>query len=282
MTSTNDFFDRLEGVWQNTLNGQWQDNFGWNFISQPKLKEPGTSDFEMRVDQMRETVRFKKLGGVARNIGITGEAGYWQAMAYEVAIETPEGDGIHHEMGHFLLRVLESGETRDNLRGDIIRQATIPRANSMMTTGQLQPGTISDAIGLQATPFYDAKPQANDAPHQKLIDDELAVKQDQVTKLSGPDLQRPLVWLKTILADEPIDQDWVFGFRHDQGQSQMASGQRVADPVSIGNLLSDFWIAKRNVNGETIETLQYAQKVNLIFHNMEWPHVSMNTLIKQS
>ena len=235
----------------------------------------------MRVDQMRETVKFKKLGGIARNVGISGQAGYWQAMAYECAIETPEGAGIHHEMGHFLLKVLEGGETGENLRGDIIRQATIPRANSMMTTGVLEPGTVSDAIALQDVPFYDSKPKANDAQLQGLIDSELASKQEQVTSLSGPDLQRPLAWLQTVLADGPVDQDWVFGFRHDHGQSQMANGQRVSDPVNIGNLLSDFWMAKRTLKGQTIETLQYAQKVNLIFHNIEWPHVSMNTLIKQ-
>ena len=61
----------------------------------------------------------------------------------------------------------------------------------------------------------------------------------------------------------------------------MASGQRVVNPVSIGNLLSDFWLAQRKVNGQTVNLLQYAQKVNLIFHGMEWPHVALNTLIKQ-
>ena len=201
MTIANDFFNRLPGVWQNKLDGRWQDNFGWNFISQPKLNVPGGSDFGMRVDQMRETIEFKKLGGLARNIGITGEAGFWQAMSYEVSIETPAGDGIHHEMGHFLLKVLESGETRENLRGDVIRQATIPRANAMMTTGELKPGTIADAIAEQDTPFYDAKPQANDITLQKLIDTEFAAKQKQVTASAGPDLERPLDWLKTILAE---------------------------------------------------------------------------------
>lgn len=76
MAIANDFFNRLQGVWQNKLDGKWQDNFGWNFISQPKLNVPGSSDFGMRVDQMRETIEFKKLGGLARNIGITGEAGF--------------------------------------------------------------------------------------------------------------------------------------------------------------------------------------------------------------
>ncbi len=152
----------------------------------------------------------------------------------------------------------------------------------MMTTGELKPGTIADAIAEQDTPFYNAKPQANDEALQNLIDTEFAAKQNQVTNLGGPDLARPLEWLKTMLADNPVDRDWVFGFRHDKGPSQMANGQRVVNPVSIGNLLSDFWIAKRRLNDKTIETLQYAQKVNLIFHGIEWPHVAMNTLIKQS
>ena len=281
MTITNDFFNRLAGIWENKLDGQWQDNFGWNFIAQPKLGMPGSSDFGMRVDQMRESIEFKKLGGLARNIGITGEAGFWQAMSYQVSIETPDGDGIHHEMGHFLLRVLESGDTDENLRGDVIRQASIPRANAMMTTGELKPGTISDAIAEQDSPFYDAKPQTSDSALQALIDTEFTAKQQQVTNSAGPDLERPLDWLQTIMAANPVDQDWVFGFRHDQSPSQMANGQRVVNPVSIGNLLSDFWIAKRDLGSETIETLQYAQKVNLIFHGMRWPHVAVNTLIKQ-
>ncbi len=304
MTITNNFFNRLEGTWQNKLGGQWQDHMGWIFISQPKLNVlgkgvnvPGKNNFQMRFDQMRETIEFKKIPELARNVGITGEAGFWQAMAYEVSIKTPNGPGIHHgihhEMGHFLLNVLETGETpvlengeTDNQpRGDVIRQATIPRANAMMTTGELKPGTIAnaidDAIAKQEPPFYNAKPQANEDALQAQIDNDFATKQQQVTQLDGPNLERPLDWLKTILADNPIGQDWVFEFRHDKGSSQMASGQRVVNPVSIGNLLSDFWIAKRNVNGETIEILQYAQKVNLIFHGFEWPHVAVNTLIKQ-
>ena len=114
-----------------------------------------------------------------------------------------------------------------------------------------------------------------------VVQRKIGLLQNQVTDLGGPDLERPLEWLKTILADNPEGPDWVFGFRHDEGPSQMANGQRVVNPVSIGNLLSDFWIAKRSLNGETIDTLQYAQKVNLIFHGIEWPHVAMNTLVKQ-
>ena len=53
MTVTNEFFDRLAGACEKKLNGDWRDDLGWNFISQPKLGIPGPSDFDMRADQMR-------------------------------------------------------------------------------------------------------------------------------------------------------------------------------------------------------------------------------------
>ncbi len=282
MTTTNQFFDRLAGVWQNKIDGKWQDSFGWNFITQPKLGVPGGSDFEMRVDRMRETIEFKKLSGLARNVGITGEAGFWQAMSYEISIVTPGGDGIHQEMGHFLLRTKEDGETPENLVGDVIRQATIPRANAIMTTGILKPGTIAAAVNDQDTPFYDAKPRTSDESLQVQIDAVFAAKHDEITNENGPNFERPLEWLATILAGPAVDPDWVFAFRDDRNPSQMASGQRVVNPVSIGNLLSDFWIGNRKGSDGTIETLQYVQTVDLIFHGIRWPHVALNSLVKQS
>ena len=281
MTITNEFFNRLPGTWENRIDGDWQDHFGWNFISQPRKNMPGSSDFDMQFHQMRERIEFREIG-IPRNVGITGEAGFWHAMAYEVSIETPDGQDIHHEMGHFLLNVKdESGETKENLRGDVIRQATIPRANAMMTAGELRPGSIRDTITQDQNPFYDARPVANDVVQQARIDKEFANKSKQILKQKGPDMQRPLEWLDSILASNSIGVDWVFEFRNDSDPSQMASGQRVINPVSIGNLLSDFWLGRRSTNGNTIDLLQYAQKVNLIFHGMEWPHVALNTLIKQ-
>ena len=279
MTTANVFFNRLSGVWQNKLHDQWQDHFGWNFISQPKLGEKGESDFEMRFDQMNETVRFKKLSGTARNIGIKGEAGHWAAMAYEVAIETPAGEGIHHEMGHFLMNVQADGTTKDKDEAPVIRQATIPRANAMLTMGTLKPGTIDPEDDI-----YTAKPDTTDPVLQDEIDGEFATAQAAISMLGGPNLESPLNWLKMNLATPAQSDgfpDWVFEFRHDQDPSQMASGQRVKNPVGIGHLLSDFWIAAREESGSTIMTLQYAQKVNLKFNGFEWPHMAVNTLIKQ-
>ena len=282
MTITNDFFNRLPGTWANQLGGQWQDTLGWNFISQPQENMPGGSDFDMLFHQMRETITFKEIG-IPRNVGITGEAGFWHAMAYEISIETPEGQGIHHEMGHFLLSVVDDnqGQTRDDLRGDVIRQATIPRANAMMTAGELKPGSVSDTIASDPTPFYSARPKANDAAHQNQIDTIFSQRKNDIIQLNGPDMDKPLEWLDSVFSDNPIGRDWVFEFRTDKNPSQMASGHRVVNPVAIGNLLSDFWLAQRSIDGDTVDLLQYAQKVNLIFHGMEWPHVALNTLIKQ-
>lgn len=281
MTLANKFFNKLEGTWQNKLNGDWQDNLGWSVISQPKINNPATDDFNIRVDQMRETITFKKIGS-ARNIGVTGEAGFWQSLAYEVSIETPEGEGIHHEMGHFLMSIKEDGNTFENFTAAIIRQATIPRANSFMTHGHLLIGSITHAIAAQnGDAFYSARTVVNNQTLQDKIDTELLVAQQDVTGKNGPNLMKPLEWLADTLANNVVGTDWVFSFRNDMQPSQMASGQRVESPVTIGNLLSDFWIGHRSIDNDEKEILQYIQKVDLGFNGVDWPHVAVNTLIKQ-
>jgi hypothetical protein len=285
MSVTNDFFNRLEGVWQNKLNGEWQDEFGWSVTSQPVVGQAGPSDFNIRIDQMRETIVFKHIG-TPRNIGVTGETGHWHAMSYQINIETPEGEGIHHEMGHFLLNVLEPtdefprGETPEPFRGHIIRQASIPRANSILTSGILRPGSVADAATV-ATPFYNARPKSLEENFQAFIDAAFNPKNVTVQGNGGPDLTKPLQWLTTIEPDDGTDIDWVFAFRVDEEPSQMASGHRVAGSVGLGNLLSDFWIGRRTHGEEDRHILQYAQKVDLLFNDMPWPHIAVNTLIKQ-
>ena len=276
----NEFFDRLEGTWQNQINGKWLNDLGWNFISQPKAGAPGQSDFDMRFDQMQETIKFRKLGGTANNVGVTGKVGHWVAMAYEVSIQKPDGEGIHHEMGHFLLKAKDpSGEAHNPFESTIVRQATIPRANAMMTLGVLKPGAIDPDDDI-----YNALPHTNDSRLQDDINKEFGSKQALVTQAGGPDLSQPLGWLAGKFQQSPNPPefaDWVFEFRHDVAPSQMASGQRVDNPVGIGNLLSEFWIGSRQMNGTPIRTLQYAQKVDLIFNGMRWPHIAVNTLIQQ-
>lgn len=279
MTPANDFFNRLEGTWENKINGEWVDQFGWNIITQPMRNNPSMNDFKIRVDPMREQITFRKIGQ-ARNIGTTGEAGFWQSMAYEVAIENTEGEGIHHEMGHFLLKVKEDGETQQSLSADIIRHGTIPRANSFMSHGKLLIGSIAQVLQQQQTPFYSSRATMENPQLQEKFDNELLGIQEMVTESGGPNLDQPLEWLVDILKEEVIGTDWVFSFR-DNEASEMSSGQRVPNPVSIGNLLSDFWIGDRSTEHGELRILQYTQKVDLRFNSTDWPHVAINTLIKQ-
>ena len=85
LKTTNDFFNRLPGTWANRLGDEWHDTLGWNFISQPQKGNPKTGDFDIQFHQMLETITFKEIG-TPRNVGITGEAGFWHAMAYEISI----------------------------------------------------------------------------------------------------------------------------------------------------------------------------------------------------
>ena len=285
MTIANNFFNQLIGTWENKLDGVWIDESGWNLIAQPQRGENPTKEVNFRVDRMRETIEFERVppaGSPIRNIGTTGKAGFWDALSYKVSIQTPAGEGIHQEMGHFLLRVMENGETEESFRGEIIRQATIPRANAMMTFGALMRGSLPDAVtSRRVRSFYNGRPRVNDSQTQTEIDLQFSQAQQQVDKFGGPQLDDPLLWLQEQLRDTVIGTDWVFTLTDDANPSQMASGQRVASPVSIGNLLSDFWIGRRDLDGVEQEILQYAQRVDLRFHDVDWPHIAVNTLIKQ-
>ncbi|MEM9896826.1 MAG: hypothetical protein AAF789_10690 [Bacteroidota bacterium] len=309
MTPANDFFNKLAGptgkaIWQNKLDGQWQDKWGWNIITQPDFGNPAEEDFHTRIDPMRETITFKKIGS-AQNIGISGEAGFWQSMSYEIDIrnprlndpQNPDGKGIHHEMGHFLIKVdslvddanaipHERGrmDFGQNISGVIIRQATIPRANSFMTHGKLDVGSVSEVLGLgNIDDFYSSRTHTTRQFLQDRINTQLASKQQEA---GAPDLTRLVTFLQTtdesfLGEKKPSTEDWEFAFRLDETPSQMASGQRVTRPVGIGNLLSDFWIGDRVIDGVEKEFIQYSQKVNILFNGEDWPHVAVNTLIKQ-
>lgn len=281
MPDTDAIFRRLEGTWRNQLGGEWRADLGWNFLTQPRVEEPGTDDFQMRHDVMHEEIVFRHVG-VARNVGVRGNVGRWRGMAYEIRINNGNTrEPIHHEMGHFLLRVEENGDAPLR-QGTVIRQATIPRANAMMTLGMLHLGSVGAAAGGSSRGFYGARPESlRDPGFQQRIDVEFDAKNEMIQGKGGPDFTKPLAWLASKFQDSVASQDdWVFGFR-DERPSQMASGQRVEMPVTIGKLFSDFWLGRRKHEGADVDVLQYAQRVDLRFHGVRWPHVSLNTLLKQ-
>jgi len=213
MTIANDFFNRLIGTWENKINGEWKNQFGWDFISQPKFGDPSKDDFTMRVDQMLETITFKDVGKT-RNVGITGDADFWHAIAYEVSIQNTKGEPIHQEMGHFLLHVLENGDTEKPLEGNIIRQGTTPRGNSMMTFGILKKESVSKAADdPSSNSFYNALPISKDSDFQAKVAQEFQKNNKEILALGGPDLSSPLTWLETILDKDVIGFDWVFFFQ---------------------------------------------------------------------
>lgn len=277
-TPANDFFNKLEGTWANKLNGEWQDTLGWNFISQPKFGQAGLDDFMMRHDQMRESISFKRLG-VARNVGVTGEAGFWAGMAYTIGIRNLAGEDIHQEMGHILMQVEDqNGDTIQPLEAPILRQASIPRANAVLTPGKLFIGSV---VG--APDIYDAYPSAGlNAPLQQRIDTGFQEHQNASKAAGGPDFRQPITWLATQFPGPVLGTaDWVFDFHEDTNNDSMASGERVGNPVGVGDLLSAFWIGDRIFDEGEVEILQYAQVVDVKFNGIRWPHTAVNSLFKQ-
>ena len=287
---TDSFFELLEGTWQNTLSpqkikadsSQWRDNFGWQIIGQPKAGEAG--QFEFSFDRMRETITFKPLSGAARNVGVSGEEGFWRSMKYDVEIINPSLAHIHQEVGHFLMKVIKKQDgnfTSEAFEGNILRQASIPRANAMLTSGVLSPKSAKDFVDAnQQNPFYNATPSSSDNELQQKVRLAFDSVNRDIIGSGGPDFTQTTQFIIDTDPGTKIKNDWEFDFRINASPSEMVSGQRVNNHVSIGNLLSDFWIGSRLIDGVEREILQYTQQVDIHFNGTIWPHVAVNTLIK--
>ena len=288
-------FELLVGTWKNMLDCEWMPELGWNFIIQPRPTpyKPTDAKFMIRYMQMLETLEISSLKDPdpLRNVGLTGEAGSWLAKYYETYIEDANKeveDGkhefLHQEVGHFLMNVTnKEGDTKKDDKAPIIRQATVSPTNTTLTTGKIKRGEIKDAKDI-----YDARPHAISGFIPSFIDPEKINKEfektkDEIDRKGGPDFTKSLKWLRERYQDRVAGgfEDWVFHFGNKWPSPEMVSGQRVADTVHTCNLRSDFWISQREIKGSPQTLLQYAQVIDLEFHGFKWPHVVVNTLIKQ-
>ena len=290
MTEVNVSLDRLRGTWKNKvpgpIRGAVPDVSGWNFFSHPTEGDASDNGFRVDSKKLSETVDIERRFDLVRSIGIKGNADYWRAYNYVVKtldwffgyadrfpIET------HHETGYFLLRVESDGKAPDPGRGDIVREGSVPRANTFLTTGVAGPGTVAGVIDA-----YSAQPRVLEAKVMDAVKGAYNKQRQDILDRGGPDFDRPLDWLKDQVGGQPVkgeEEDWVLEFRGNPGPSNMAQHQVQAERVGIGELSSHYWIGTREINDVKFDFLQYAQVVDLTFGGAVWPHVTVNTLINQ-
>lgn len=286
------------------LQGSWVGMDGFNLIAMPRLgtKPTDLGDFVLAASPYVETLTFSNAGAPARNRGgdedqfitaleyhqrITANPGADQASLNDDADDAPvhSGELLHVETGMFL----NLSQIKDNNHNDlpspkfnIARSATIPHGNSIMLLGE--PPTVADE-----PPTIDDVSTLPDPS-----DFRPGYKEPYLLK-KPPHFENPNLLLKQHLAKQKklgldVIRTIMFSF------SSVNSGGILNVPFIKNRadttfMESTFWLETVRVRGtnQEFDQLQYTQTIGIDFHHFEhgnpkligWPHVTVNTLVKQ-
>ena len=252
----------LEGNWSGT---------GFNLIAVPG-KQVGL-DFRLLLNATTESLSFSAIGGVVPNRGsLQGDIGIFGLTYLQRVNDAVTHEGIHIEPGIWLN---VPATTEPPAPASIVRQSTIPHGDSLLAQGQglnvaggphilpISSAPTGPGLKTKLPGYLDPYSHSNLPPN---------IKQSYVAN--------PNQMLQDAIAGQNIVNTVVL---------QVASipvGGIVNIPFVNANanatkLSATFWIETvQRPDGTQFLQLQYTQTVILNFLNIDWPHISVATLIR--
>jgi hypothetical protein len=293
------FLDQLPGTWKSQ-------GRGWNMIALPFVA-PGGLDYRLLLNQYDEQLNFTFVDKAVPNRGIGEGTGNqtdqfvvaldYEQVVHQVAVtDRPTstvagvpGAAIHHEPGLFL-------QLLDQARGDIniARLATVPHGDAVLALGAGSaddgPATIPAVnglpIGVAATiddPYLEPYRFFCDKPFVGIVTD---------PKFPGFDSVEPHRLLRLANDSVTVTRTTVLTFDTTTSTGGVNNVPFVANHANAVSMRSTFWIQELADTGHGGPHLrmQYLQVVILEFARRSdgtpgligWPHVSINTLDKET
>lgn len=267
---------QLVGTWTSSDNPQT----GWNVIA-----VPGPNGFVLEIIPYKETITFSPVV-VASNRGpfVNGneEVQNIVGLLYEQSVIStctlqkctdrgfPAGSEIHAETGLFLYLTNENGGY------DIARMSTIPHGNSVLALGN---SSVKANPGTQFIPEISSLPFPN--PGVFGYSEEYTLQTD----FPNFDAANPNKSLFEALGSETIKTMTTLDFSTTNGTGGILNIPFIQQNINTTRMDSTFWIEE--LSDGTMQ-LQYSQNIFLDFPPtgskvmVTWPHVTVNTLTKQS
>lgn len=300
------------------LPGTWVANngTGWNLIALPFVHDQGGAPFRLLLNQYNETLSFSLVDKGVPNRGVDDLSkaqtdqflvtlDYEQVIQQIKVVDRPESDvrgdegaAIHHEPGLFLNML---NETTDDL--DIARLATIPHGDALTALGTSSEvdglARITPASGLPLGISQDLAPPPQGRPdylepYRFFRDNPFKGTLEDVEAFPGFDPVRPHALLDLAnrgIADRVI-KTTVLEFDSTLSTGGIRNIPFVVRQADATTMKSTFWIqeVEPEGGGEPTLRMQYLQVVMLDFFDrfdgaagrIAWPHVSINTLTKES
>lgn len=252
----------LEGTWAGA---------GFNLIAVPNFQNHG--DFRLMLNATNEVIQFNSIGGVVPNRGsVQDDIGIFGLTYLQRVNDAVTHEGIHIEPGIWLN---VPATTDPSAPPSIVRQSTIPHGDSLLAQGT----AFSVPGGPQIAPVS-AKPTGPGLS----------------TKLPGyldpyGHSNLPPGMKQTYVAD--MNQALVDDI---EGQTIINTVVLEVASIPVGGIVNIpfvtvnanatrmdaiFWIETvQRPDGSTFLQLQYTQTVILNFLDIDWPHISVATLIR--
>jgi hypothetical protein len=262
---TDDIFGPLSG-----LIGTWTGNKGWNLVAVP---QQGTRGFVLLVAPYFETLTITPLSTPTPN---RGEEIIQQVptLMYSLNIhDSTNGSLLHAENGTWLLLPdCPSGFS-------IARQASVPHGDSVLALGS---STVTQ--GAPQIPDISTEPITGPGGPPGYADAYLTPVPPNFNKINPNETLRAESQGQTILESTNI-------FVSTANQGGISNIPFITKNANTTNFEASFWIEKV-LNPHTNQTflqLQYSQTSIIEFlpqfdnpeQLIQWPHVNINTLVKQ-
>lgn len=270
------------------LVGTWIGNHGWNMIAVPK----GANSFQLLIRPYFETITFTPLGALVPNRGGI-DTMLVAGVQYELRVSDAEtNQPLHLENGMWLLlnNIQSASEDANGssaahaspevVQYPIARQSSIPHGDSLLALGNFSiidgPPPISD---------LNAIPDIGKTTRLGYLDPYLTPMQGFSPANANQTLQ-DAIKEQTIVQTITLDVST-------QNNGGIVNIPFIAKHANASAFQCTFWIetVKNEETGVEFEQLQYSQQVNLDFIQkfgdpnpadlIMWPHVNVNTLVKQ-
>lgn len=263
------------------LAGTWTGKKGWNLIAVPK---PDAKDsFTLLVRPFYETITFTPLGVLVPDRGASEILNIY-GLEYTLKVsDLLTNQPLHLENGMWLY----TNDPQDPQGPTIVRHATVPHGNSVLALGDSK-----QADGPPDIPVIDAFPVGNpfDPPLPGYTDPYLSPPPPKVPGQPPFSTKDPNEVLRAEIQGQNIVSTLTLSVSTQTGTGGIVNIPFIAQNANATAFSAAFWLetVQDQATGEQFSQLQYSQQTNLEFIKrgdgqglITWPHVNVNTLVRQ-
>lgn len=250
------FLDDLAGTWVGS---------GFNLIALPDHEN--NQPFRLMLNATRETLEFKPIGGLVPNRGSSQDDLFMAGLTYLQRVnDAVTNEALHIEPGIWLNVPATSSPQAP---ATIVRQSTIPHGDSLLAQGS--------GFKVQGGPQIAA---VSPTPTGPGIDPAYLLPYSTTPVPPGFNIRNPNAALTDAIQGQEIISTVVLDVSTNP-VGGIVNIPFVTTNANATRMDSIFWIETvQRPNGKPFMQLQYTQTVTLNFLGIDWPHISVATLLK--